>query len=78
MSDTRYLDWPFFEARHVEMQRELDAWAREHISQDAHADVDGECRALVAALGDGGWLPMRWPAPPTAARARCSTRARCA
>jgi alkylation response protein AidB-like acyl-CoA dehydrogenase len=56
MSDTRYLDWPFFESRHVEMQRELDAWAREHISQDAHADVDGECRALVAALGDGGWL----------------------
>ena len=56
MSDTRYLDWPFFEPRHVQMQRELDAWAREHISQDSHADVDGECRALVAALGDGGWL----------------------
>ena len=56
MSDTRYLDWPFFEPRHVQMQRELDAWAREHITQDAHADVDGECRALVAALGDGGWL----------------------
>jgi alkylation response protein AidB-like acyl-CoA dehydrogenase len=56
MSDTRYLDWPFFESRHVELQRELDAWAREHVSQDAHADVDGECRALVAALGDGGWL----------------------
>ncbi len=56
MSDSQYLDWPFFESRHVEMQRELDAWAREHISQDSHADVDGECRALVAALGDGGWL----------------------
>ncbi len=56
MSDTRYLDWPFFEPRHVEMQRELDAWAKLHVSQDAHADVDGECRALVVALGDGGWL----------------------
>jgi acyl-CoA dehydrogenase len=56
MSDTRYLDWPFFEPRHVELQHELDAWAREHVSQDAHADIDGECRALVAALGDGGWL----------------------
>jgi acyl-CoA dehydrogenase len=56
MSDTRYLDWPFFEARHVEMQRELDAWARAHISQDAHADVDADCRALVAALGEAGWL----------------------
>ena len=56
MSDTRYLDWPFFEPRHVQMQRELDAWAHEHVPQHAHADVDGECRALVAALGDGGWL----------------------
>jgi acyl-CoA dehydrogenase len=56
MSDTRYLDWPFFEPHHVQMQRELDAWALEHISQQPHGDVDGECRALVAALGDGGWL----------------------
>jgi len=56
MSDTRYLDWPFFEPRHVQMQRELDAWAREHIPQQPHGDVDAECRALVAALGDGGWL----------------------
>ena len=44
MSDTRYLDWPFFESRHVEMQRELDAWAKAHISQDPHTDVDGHCR----------------------------------
>jgi len=56
MSDTRYLDWPFFEPHHAQMQRALDAWAHEHISQAAHADVDGECRALVAALGAGGWL----------------------
>jgi acyl-CoA dehydrogenase len=56
MSDKRYLDWPFFESRHVELQRELEAWARAHVSQDAHADVDAECRSLVAALGDGGWL----------------------
>ena len=27
MSDTQYLDWPFFEARHREFARELDAWA---------------------------------------------------
>ena len=56
MSDTRYLDWPFFEPRHVQMQRELDTWAHEHVSQHAHADVDAECRALVASLGAGGWL----------------------
>jgi acyl-CoA dehydrogenase len=56
MSDTAYLDWPFFAPRHAQMQRELDTWAHEHISQGAHADVDAECRSLVAALGDGGWL----------------------
>jgi acyl-CoA dehydrogenase len=56
MSDTNYLDWPFFEPRHVLMQRELDDWAHTHVSQDAHADVDGHCRKLVAALGAGGWL----------------------
>ena len=56
MSDVRYLEWPFFEPRHVAMQRELDAWAQTQISQEAHADVDAECRALVAALGQAGWL----------------------
>jgi acyl-CoA dehydrogenase len=56
MSDTRYLDWPFFESRHVEMQRELDAWAQANISQEPHTDVDGHCRELVAALGEAGWL----------------------
>ncbi|MGL6112088.1 MAG: acyl-CoA dehydrogenase family protein, partial [Rubrivivax sp.] len=56
MSDTRYLDWPFFEPRHAQLQRELDAWATVHVSQDAHHDVDAQCRALVASLGAGGWL----------------------
>ena len=56
MSDTRYLDWPFFEPRHAELQRALDAWAAEHVAHGAHHDVDAECRTLVAALGRGGWL----------------------
>ncbi len=56
MSDTAYLDWPFFEPRHAALARELDAWASEHIS-DAHGkDVDAECRALVRSLGGAGWL----------------------
>ncbi len=56
MSDTQYLDWPFFDERHRELQSRLDAWAAAHISQDHHADVDAECRALVKSLGGGGWL----------------------
>ncbi len=56
MSDTRYLDWPFFEPRHAELQRELDLWARANIAQGAHDDVDEACRDLVESLGQGGWL----------------------
>lgn len=56
MADTRYLDWPFFEDRHRELARELDAWASKNISQQHGHDVDAECKALVRALGQGGWL----------------------
>jgi alkylation response protein AidB-like acyl-CoA dehydrogenase len=56
MSDTHYLDWPFFEPRHAALARALDAWATQHISQDHGADVDAQCQALVKALGAGGWL----------------------
>jgi alkylation response protein AidB-like acyl-CoA dehydrogenase len=51
-----YLDWPFFDARHGVLARELDAWSAANLA-DAHgADVDAVCRALVARLGQGGWL----------------------
>ncbi len=40
MSDTRYLDWPFFDERHRDLARSLDAWATRHVT-DAHGrDVD--------------------------------------
>jgi alkylation response protein AidB-like acyl-CoA dehydrogenase len=55
MADVRYLDWPFFEDRHRALARALDAWAAHHIT-DAHGDVDAQCKALVRALGQGGWL----------------------
>jgi acyl-CoA dehydrogenase len=56
MSDTRYLDWPFFEPRHRELAHALDAWARQHVPATHGPDVDAECRSLVRALGAGGWL----------------------
>ena len=56
MSDTRYLDWPFFEARHRALASELDAWATQHIANTHGDDVDDECRALVRSLGSAGWL----------------------
>ena len=69
MSDTRYLDWPFFEPRHRELARALDAWAAGHLTNlhaaHHHSGTDGDageggvdaaCCACVRALGDGGWL----------------------
>lgn len=56
MPDTSYLDWPFLEPRHRELAQALDTWATQHISQNHEVDVDAQCRALVKALGDGGWL----------------------
>lgn len=56
MSDTAYLDWPFFAPQHGDLARTLDAWATEHISQAHGHDVDAECKALVRQLGAAGWL----------------------
>jgi alkylation response protein AidB-like acyl-CoA dehydrogenase len=56
MSDTRYLQWPFFESRHGALATALDAWAHEHIAHDHGPDVDQECRDLVKSLGQAGWL----------------------
>ena len=56
MSDKRYLEWPFLEERHRTLERELDAWAAEHVADHHGTDVDAICRALVRALGQGGWL----------------------
>ncbi len=56
MSDTRYLDWPFFAPKHASLARELDAWAATHVAGAHGNDVDAECRSLVRALGGAGWL----------------------
>ena len=56
MADPRCLEWPFFEDRHRALARELDAWATQNITDEHGADVDAHCRALVGALGQGGWL----------------------
>jgi alkylation response protein AidB-like acyl-CoA dehydrogenase len=56
VSDTAYLDWPFFAPSHAAMARELDAWAAANVAHAHGDDVDAECRSLVKALGGAGWL----------------------
>jgi len=57
MADTSFMSWPFFEDRHRGWRDELAHWAAATLpALIDHHDVDGSCRRLVAALGDGGWL----------------------
>jgi acyl-CoA dehydrogenase len=77
MSDTRYLDWPFFEARHRQLAGELEAWAAEHVLHDHSTDIDTECRTLVRSLGQGGWLRHAVGGTSHGAAAEIDTRAIC-
>ncbi|MCB2113299.1 MAG: acyl-CoA dehydrogenase family protein [Parvularculaceae bacterium] len=66
MSDKTFLDWPFFDPLHGDIARNLDAWATAELpaivdAPGAHESVDDTCRALVRALGRGGWLRYAVP-----------------
>lgn len=62
--DDRHLSWPFFEARHQALAREVDAWAALHVNRlvGDHDDADAACRRLVHAMGEAGWLAYAAPA----------------
>ncbi len=55
MADTSFLNWPFFEDRHRDLAASLDQWCQVNLPVD-HSDVDAACKALVAKLGQDGWL----------------------
>jgi acyl-CoA dehydrogenase len=55
MPDRSFLAWPFFEPRHRDFAEALDQWCGRNLPVD-HSDTDAACRALVAALGEAGWL----------------------
>ncbi len=56
MTDTRFLDWPFFEPHHRALAHALNAWATDQLTPHHGTDVDTACRALVRQLGQAGWL----------------------
>jgi acyl-CoA dehydrogenase len=61
MPDRSFLDWPFFEDRHRQFARDLDAWASVHLADVHTDDVDATCRRLVRELGEAGWLSAAVP-----------------
>jgi acyl-CoA dehydrogenase len=78
MSDKSYLQWPFFDDSHRVLERELDAWATQHVAQLGHgSDVDKTCRDLVRELGRAGWLKYCVPAAHGGARDKIDSRSLC-
>lgn len=62
MADKSFLTWPFFDEAHRAYAAKIDAWAQANLQAVDHHDVDGACRKLVTALGQGGFLTHTAPA----------------
>ncbi len=63
MADKTFLSWPFFDETHRALAAALEEWAGKHAAHRDDKDIDGTCRALVAALGRDGWLKYSVPKP---------------
>ena len=55
-SPPAWLEWPFLDDGHRRLAMELDAWCQDHLQHIDETDLRAACRALVSALGQGGWL----------------------
>jgi acyl-CoA dehydrogenase len=62
MADRSFLDWPFFSDDHRQFADDLEKWCEAELGASHGEDIDAECRALVAKLGQGGWLRYCVPA----------------
>ncbi|WIY68797.1 acyl-CoA dehydrogenase family protein [Aquidulcibacter paucihalophilus] len=58
MGDRTFLDWPFFDDHHRAFAAGLDAWVSDTDAMGLHGDhdLDGDCRTILKALAEGGWL----------------------
>ena len=56
MANKSHLDWPFFEARHRQLEQALAAWAAANLEHHHEADVDAACKRLVSSVGAAGFF----------------------
>ena len=57
MAERSHLSWPFFERRHRDLADEIQAWCETKLPKRTK-DLDQDCRALVRALGEAGFLKL--------------------
>ena len=58
MSDSSFLQWPFFEQRHRQLATAIEQWAGAEVAPlvaAEHEDLDGCCKGIVRALGAAGF-----------------------
>ena len=78
MTDKSFLDWPFFDDGHRAFAARVEAFAAAEVAAlSDHHDVDGSCRALVAALGKAGLLTAAVPASHGGLHERLDVRTLC-
>jgi len=70
-------DLPFFDDAHRQLVRDLTGWSATHLSTDEPEDIDAHCRALVATLGEAGWLRYCVPAHAGGTLPRLDARTLC-
>lgn len=64
MSNLNWTEWPFFDERHQELAREVDAWCSSTLHGIDHSDTDAACQQLVRAMGSAEWLRIAVPQGP--------------
>ncbi len=82
MTDTSYLDWPFFEEHHRTLAAEARVWAEREIApmekdEPRGAELDRVCITLVRELGSAGWLRRAVTSPYGGVSATLDVRSLC-
>ncbi|MFV0279110.1 MAG: acyl-CoA dehydrogenase family protein [Parahaliea sp.] len=80
MSDKSYLQWPFLDQSHRDLETSVDRWASEHLAAlvaNEHEDLDGTCIGLVRALGQAGITGYAVPASGGGTLDQLSVRSLC-
>lgn len=62
MSDTAFLDWPFFDDGHRRLAADLEQWCAAELTDDEPEFLEAECLDLARRLGAAGWLRYCVPA----------------
>jgi acyl-CoA dehydrogenase len=82
MSDSTYLEWPFFEQRHRALSSEFCDWLSANAAsmpagEPRGRELDAACVQLVRSLGAAGWLRHAVTAPHGGAAESLDVRALC-